>query len=117
MSLQSILTLYLLLFNLSHGWGFGLSDCARGEVIGVMGSGEGYGLAVEWTRDSGLELETVGKQSGKRDHAGKQLELLILQILWGIVYSANYGLRLINLRTSLDGKIVGRSTKQKQKLS
>ncbi|GKD71748.1 hypothetical protein Tco_1325838, partial [Tanacetum coccineum] len=41
--------------------GFGLSDCARGEVIGVMGSGEGYGLAVEWTRDSGLELETVGK--------------------------------------------------------
>ncbi|GJV68387.1 hypothetical protein Tco_1483896 [Tanacetum coccineum] len=32
-----------------------------GEVIGVMGSGEGYGVAVEWTRDSGLELETVGK--------------------------------------------------------
>ncbi|GKF11425.1 hypothetical protein Tco_0049351 [Tanacetum coccineum] len=33
----------------------------RGEVIGVMGSGEGYGIAVECTRDSGLELETVGK--------------------------------------------------------
>ncbi|GJX13877.1 hypothetical protein Tco_0205635 [Tanacetum coccineum] len=56
-------------YNLSHpdnafsaiDGGFGLSDCARGEVIGVMGSGEGYGLAVEWTRDSGLELETVGK--------------------------------------------------------
>ncbi|GJS67821.1 hypothetical protein Tco_0682386 [Tanacetum coccineum] len=27
----------------------------------VMGSGEGYGIAVECTRDSGLELETVGK--------------------------------------------------------
>ncbi|GJV54394.1 hypothetical protein Tco_1450135 [Tanacetum coccineum] len=26
-----------------------------------MGSGEGYGIAVECTRDSGLELETVGK--------------------------------------------------------
>ncbi|GKF89037.1 hypothetical protein Tco_0263000, partial [Tanacetum coccineum] len=33
---------------------FGLCDCARGEVIGVMGSGEGYGMAVECTRDSGF---------------------------------------------------------------
>ncbi|GJV34794.1 reverse transcriptase domain-containing protein [Tanacetum coccineum] len=38
-----------------------LGTSLLGEVIGVMGSGEGYGVAVEWTRDSGLELETVGK--------------------------------------------------------
>ncbi|GJS32458.1 putative RNA-directed DNA polymerase, partial [Tanacetum coccineum] len=40
---------------------FGLCDCARGEVIGAMGSGEGYGIAVECTRDSGFGHKPWGK--------------------------------------------------------
>ncbi|GJV35402.1 ribonuclease H-like domain-containing protein [Tanacetum coccineum] len=44
-------------------------DC-KGRGYGVMGSGEGYGLAVEWTRDSGLELETVGKAEKEKVKKG-----------------------------------------------
>ncbi|GKF49509.1 hypothetical protein Tco_0142760, partial [Tanacetum coccineum] len=39
-----------------------LSKSYKSKVVeGLMGSGEGYGIAVECTRDSGLELETVGE--------------------------------------------------------
>ncbi|GKE80109.1 hypothetical protein Tco_1550109, partial [Tanacetum coccineum] len=53
--------------------GAGLSDFQVGRVIGVMGSGEGYGVAVECTRDSGLELETVGKAG--LGFGGKRVEV------------------------------------------
>ncbi|GKF17065.1 hypothetical protein Tco_0061983, partial [Tanacetum coccineum] len=35
-----------------------------GEVIGAMGSGEGYGIAVECTRDSGFGHKPWGKLIG-----------------------------------------------------
>ncbi|GKD18205.1 hypothetical protein Tco_1207363, partial [Tanacetum coccineum] len=35
-------------------WGFGLSVLQVGRGIGSMGSGEGYGVAVKWTWESGI---------------------------------------------------------------
>ncbi|GKF74026.1 hypothetical protein Tco_0220358, partial [Tanacetum coccineum] len=48
---------------------FGLSDCARGEVIGAMGRWELVRVSWEGTWDSGLEVKTGGE--GGKVLAGK----------------------------------------------
>ncbi|GJX72144.1 hypothetical protein Tco_0309315 [Tanacetum coccineum] len=90
MSLQSILTLNLLLFNLSHGWGlFGVVCFDRVEGYRGTSLWEGEGVSCRGTLGGGLGLKQWGSGGlgfgGKWIGPSKSSQSLSIAHKWAVV--------------------------------